>query len=293
MEITVKICPKCNQESSADNSYCPFDGEKLHYKPIDNFCVTCEKQYATGYQFCPVHGEELITFTPPSEETPKNSEEDADFLDEKAQDSFSRGTCPKCGAWKNWATIGEEYTCRTCMQAFVYKDGKIFGSKEKSTYQIEIEKRETLPQAPILSAIDASNKEYWLIEFEKFEADPKYSHWNWPSFFFDVNRYLWKGMWKKGLIILAIVYGGGFLIGFFNGLFKSHSGSSLSPLFFFIFLIGVASVKVYLGTDGAKDYYKHIKNFEGDLAKAKTSRNIGRILLAISIIIYFLSKVFR
>jgi hypothetical protein len=290
MQATNKVCPECKQELSAEHQYCPFDGTQLPHKPINNYCSSCEKDYADEFQFCPVHGEELTSFTLPLESLEIENDEGMEAMDDKALDSFSRGLCPKCGALKNWGRLGNEYTCQTCSGTFIHENGQLFGSKAKSALMLERERQDALPYTQVLSAIDEANKQYWLPKFEKFDSSPKYFLWNWPSFFFGVNRYFWKGMWKKGLIIFAIIMLGGFWAGVLDTVI-APSDSSISAPVTFIFWIAFFGLEIYLGANGAKDYHKHVQSFEGDLSKAKTSLKTGRILFAISIAINFLSKV--
>jgi len=267
MGPSTKICPKCNQESPAEYDYCPHDGEKL------------------------------AIYTPPLEESPEDSAKDLECLDESAQDAFLRGLCPKCGAYKNWAKIGEEYACQTCYQTLVYRDGKIYESKTKSTYQIEKEKevekekerREAAPYAPILSSIDADNKEHWFEEFKKFDADPGYGGWNWPSFFFGPYRYLWKGIWKRGLLFLGLVLGLSFVFGLLSHLIM---GSAVSNIFGLLFSICYLAIRAYLASVGAKDYYKLVSSFNGNVAKAKSNLNTSRVWFFIVIPLVIFLRVF-
>ena len=97
-----------------------------------------------------------------------------ELMDEKAHDSFSRGLCPKCGAWKNWRHIGGGYTCKTCGETYIYKGGQLFGTVDKSDLRIEIERQDSLhyasvsSAASVLSAIDGANKEHWIPKLPEF-----------------------------------------------------------------------------------------------------------------------------
>ncbi len=285
MENSSKICPKCNQESSGELEFCPFDGTRLHQNTFDNFCLACEKQYSDEFQACPVHGEKLTPFTLPPAILEVEYDDGDEVMDEKALDSFSRGLCPKCGAWKNWEELGSEYTCQSCMESFTYQDGQLRGSKTKTVLQVERERLETLPYASVLSAIDEGNKKHWLREFEKFDSSPNYRNWNWPSFFFGPNRYLWKGMWKKGVLVYVVLFSVDIILAFLEPPIPAYSNNPLSsggttgPLS----LVAGILIQAYLGTSGSKDYYRFVKSFDGDSSKAKSTLTISRVIFFIAV----------
>jgi hypothetical protein len=48
-----------------------------------------------------------------------------------------------------------------------------------------------------------------------------------------------------------------------------------------------------LGVVGSKDYYRFVNRFEGDAGKALKTRNIGRILFGVLIVLNIAEKVFE
>jgi len=293
MESQGKICPQCNQEASAEHQVCPFDGVTLLDQSIDHYCSTCGKYYSNEMQSCPVHGVELTPITLPPEGLEGESDGEVEVLDEKAVDDFLRELCPKCGAWRNWEKLGFEYTCQSCMVSFRYQDGQLTVFKSKTTFQIESERLETLPSAPVLSAIDKDNKRHWLRKFEKFDSSPGYRNWNWPSFFFGPYRYFWKGMWKKGLLIYGVLVCIEIALMFLAPTMPSYSANPLSsggdqgPLAVVVGLL----IKVYLGNVGSRDYHKFVNSFDGEVSKAKSALTIGRVLFILTVALDILGRV--
>ncbi len=265
MDVSLKECPGCNKEFNQDVVYCPNDGSQLQYKPLKKVCFLCAKQYGEEYKFCPIHGEELLI--------------DIELLDEKSTESFRKYTCPKCGAWKNWEVDENKYTCKSCNETFYLWDDKVFSKPGKSEYEEKKEFEETLPYYPLLSSIDKSNCDHWLDKFQKFDENISFRTWNWPSFFLGIARYFWKGMWKKGLIIWAIIW----VIALIDGFIGTGR---------ILYILGALGIRIYLGFAGSIDYYKFINKFEGNIKKAKSSQTIGRVLLVILIILNYALIIF-
>lgn len=286
MAATTKVCPKCRQTLTTDSLYCPHDGAELKIKSRDRYCSHCGNHHGEDGH-CPAQSTDQPLPTVSLSGQVLDEFENLEIMDHQAQDAFSRELCPKCGAWKNWHHTGNVYTCQSCSETFVLKDKKLHTSKIPIASAAEMESADASPIAKILSAIDETNKKYWLNQFDKLDSVPNYKRWNWPSFFLDVYRYLWKGMWKKGLIVFAIFFAAAFSIGVIEALInpESSGGEKYSPVFIILYAIIVLIVKVYMGTKGSKDYYNHVKSFGEDVEKAKKNQTLSRIILVIVIVV--------
>lgn len=283
--MKAKICPKCGMEYSADINQCSVDGTTLEYKPMTNACQTCGRQYSKEFEYCPVHGVKLTTYVPGHERTAEESRFENEPLGEEEKESFPRSPCPACKAWNNWSITGEEYTCQSCMKKYTYRKGELFESfSDKSDFQVKAERREGSPDVTILKAIDAGNKDYWMEEFGKYKTNIAYKKWNWPSFFFGISRYFWKGMWKKGLLIYGIFIAAGIFSVLFSRIMMSASAPSAAQNFFSGWIsLSFIGIKIYLGSVGGRDYYKFVSNFNDDIVGAKSHLRIGRILFFITL----------
>ncbi len=101
-------------------------------------------------------------------------------------------------------------------------------------------------------------------------------------------------MWKKGLVIFAIFFTAAFSIGVIDALINPYNSGAeeYSPLFIILYVIIVLAVKVYTGTNGSKDYYNHVKSFDGDVKKAKKNQTLSRIILGIVFVVSKLLELF-
>lgn len=61
MSKNMKICPKCNEATTADKKFCPSCGEKLPDQTVAEgaVCTECGKQNAIGTKFCEECGAKL------------------------------------------------------------------------------------------------------------------------------------------------------------------------------------------------------------------------------------------
>lgn len=293
-----KVCPVCGLAMPAGHNYCPDDGAELQYGPAGLLCPECGREYGARLRHCPADGHQLadISADPapgqgkaepgPGEGAAARQGAILEELDGEARESFLRGLCPRCGAWKNWRQAGDEYWCQTCSEIFTYRDGQLYAGGSPSAIEARAERLESSPYAAVLGAIDEANREYWTRQFEQFDRNPKHSQWNWPSFFFDVYRYLWKGMWKKGLAIVGILLAAGFAVSILDllpGRTAGYGGgfeNSASPLLVFVASLGI---KAYLGSVGSRDYYRFVKGFEGDAAGARRNLVISRLFLGLAV----------
>lgn len=208
----------------------------------------------------------------------------------KYLDLFTRSLCPKCDAYNNWEVHEDEYICLSCNGKYRYTDGKLFNLSGDAINNKEREYIESHPYYKILSEIDIQNRGYWFDVFSKFDETEKYRKWNWPSFFFGTLRYFWKGLWKKGLIIIGIYYIAILSFVSINVLFKQNIENQQIHFFYFNILIELA-IKIYLGYFGSEDYFKFVKNLGEDVVRAKKERKIGRILFFVMLILSFINSI--
>jgi len=208
----------------------------------------------------------------------------------KSLDLLNRSICPKCDAYNNWEVLGDIYTCLSCNGKYTYADGKSFILNGDIINNEAKEYNESQPYYKILTEIDRENRGYWLDIFSKFEETEKYRKWNWPSFFFGTLRYFWKGLWKKGLIIIGIYYIAMLSFVSINILFKHNIENPQVHFFYFNFLMELA-IRIYLGYFGSEDYFKFVKSLEEDVVRAKKERKIGRILFFVMLILSFINNV--
>lgn len=235
--------------------------------PNARVCPQCNKEFDAGTTHCPDDGIEL---------TGSASKQ----LDEQSLDLFKRSVCPTCDAWNNWDIREDLYTCKSCNMGYLYsRDSLFYALDDASVAAIRNEKqvRESNPFHIILTKIDIANRDYWLEQFDKFDRGAPGSKWNWPSFFFDINRYFWKGLWKKGLVL----YGSLTVVGIVLGVLQAHGA---------LIWVFILPLKVYLAATGSKDYYRFVKAVGTDVEKADKDRTIGRVLFVGSIIVAILAR---
>lgn len=132
MAATNKVCPKCRQTFNADSLYCPHDGAELKFGSEDGYCSHCGNHHGEN-ESCPVRDGDLPSPAVSLSGQAIEEYENLEIMGHKAQDAFSRGLCPKCGAWKNWNHQGNVYTCQSCSETFVFKDNKLHTSKAPIT----------------------------------------------------------------------------------------------------------------------------------------------------------------
>jgi len=203
-------------------------------------------------------------------------------LNGKSLDLLKRSVCPKCDAWNNWEILGDEYTCKSCDGKYKYTGEKGFILNGDVINHEKKEGVESQPDYKILTAIDISNRRHWLNVYSKFGETGNFSKWNWPSFFFAGFRYLWKGIWKKGLMIIVISWIPLFLISLITENYIIISG---------IYVVTFLGISIYAGKYGSRDYYNFVKECKGDEIKAKKDLKIGRIFFFIFIVLSIIGEI--